>query len=302
VQAAPAALPALPSGLARGSLPTLAALGLRQELAEPARGGEREGRIQLERFLTDGQAQYAATRDRLAASTSRLSPYLHLGCVSARELESRLAEGEGPGAYRRQLCWRDFYHHLLLAHPENATREFQARYRGTLAFSRSERDFAAWCEGQTGYPLVDAAMRQLKREGWMHNRARLVAGSFLTKDLAIDWRWGERFFMRLLLDGDAANNNGNWQWIASVGADPQPAFRRIFNPTLQLRRHDPGGEYVRRYVPELARVPTEHIAEPWTMPAALQREFGCTIGADYPAPIVDHADARRRALERYRLG
>ena len=135
----------------------------------------------------------------------------------------------------------------------------------------------------------------------MHNRARLVVGSFLTKDLGIDWRWGERFFMRMLVDGDEANNNGNWQWIASVGTDPAPVYRRIFNPARQLDAHDPDGVYVRRYVPELSRVPREYLGEPWTMPEQVQRAAGCEIGSDYPRPIVDHAQARREALERYRL-
>ena len=135
----------------------------------------------------------------------------------------------------------------------------------------------------------------------MHNRARLVVGSFLTKDLGIDWRRGERWFMRLLLDGDEANNNGNWQWIGSVGVDPQPVYRRIYNPARQQERHDPDGVYVRRYVPELANVPDKHLAEPWTMPADVQREAGCTIGRDYPHPVVDHREARERALARYRV-
>ena len=135
----------------------------------------------------------------------------------------------------------------------------------------------------------------------MHNRARLVVGSFLTKDLGIDWRWGERWFMRLLIDGDEANNNGNWQWIASVGVDPQPFFRRLYNPARHQERYDPRGVYVRRYVPELAEVPDEYLSEPWTMPAEVQRRAGCVIGRDYPEPIVDHAEARREAIERYRV-
>jgi deoxyribodipyrimidine photo-lyase len=134
----------------------------------------------------------------------------------------------------------------------------------------------------------------------MHNRARLVAGSFLTKDLHLDWREGEAHFMRYLLDGDEANNNGNWQWVASVGVDPAPYFRRMFNPALQQRRFDPDGEYVRRWVPELANVPGEHLAEPWTMSDEEQRAAGCLIGSDYPEPVVDHARERRRAMERYR--
>jgi deoxyribodipyrimidine photo-lyase len=142
-------------------------------------------------------------------------------------------------------------------------------------------------------------MRQLRQEGWMHNRARLVVGSFLTKDLGIDWRRGERWFMRLLIDGDQANNNGNWQWIASVGVDPQPFFRRIYNPTRHMERFDPDGDYVRRHVPELRGVPDEYLREPWTMPDEVQRACGCVIGEDYPEPIVDHLEARREAFERY---
>jgi deoxyribodipyrimidine photo-lyase len=142
-------------------------------------------------------------------------------------------------------------------------------------------------------------MRQLRREGWMPNRARLVVGSFLTKDLGIDWRRGERWFMRFLIDGDEASNNGNWQWIAGVGVDPQPPSRRIYNPVRQQARFDRDGAYVRRYVPELRGVPDEFLSEPWTMPEEAQREAGCVIGKDYPGPIVDHATARRQALARY---
>jgi deoxyribodipyrimidine photo-lyase len=135
----------------------------------------------------------------------------------------------------------------------------------------------------------------------MHNRARLVVGSFLTKDLGIDWRWGERWFMRMLIDGDEANNNGNWQWIASVGVDRQPVIRRIYNPARHMERYDPDGAYVRRYVPELRDVPDRYLREPWAMPEAVQRDCGCVIGVDYPEPIVDHTEARREALDRYRL-
>jgi len=300
---APSALPGLPPAISCGRIPSLGALGLEQEVSEPARGGEEAGRERLARFLKADLSGYAENHDALAADrTSRLSPYLHLGCVSPREVEDRLGHGPGPAAFRRQLAWRDFYHHVLLHFPRNARSEFRGRYRGSIRWSRARRPFAAWCEGRTGYPLVDAAMRQLRREGWMHNRGRLVVGSFLTKDLGIDWRWGERHFMRLLLDGDEASNNGNWQWIASVGTDPQPVYRRILNPTRQLEAHDPDGAYVRRYVPELAGVPDEFLGEPWTMPEAIQREARCVIGADYPEPIVDHAVARLEALERYAAG
>jgi deoxyribodipyrimidine photo-lyase len=287
---APPELPPLPRRLDRGTIPALAELGLSQEVAEPPAGGERAGRARLDAFLAGPLHAYGEGLE----NTSRLSPYLHLGCVSAREVEARVPVD----AFRRQLAWRDFYHHVLAHHPANAHTEFQPRYR-TLDWRRDPDAFAAWCDGRTGFPFVDAGMRQLRREGWMPNRARLVAGSFLTKDLGIDWRRGERHFMRLLVDGDEANNNGNWQWIASVGVDPQPAYRRMLNPTRQMERFDPDGGYVRRHVPELREVPDRWLREPWTMPEEVQRATGCRIGIDYPAPIVDHARARRAALERY---
>jgi deoxyribodipyrimidine photo-lyase len=273
---APRILPPLPDGLETGILPRLQDLGLRQEVEDPMPGGESEARKRLTRFIVEKAEAYGDTRDFLAdkGGASRLSPYLHFGCISPRELEDRVPSAE----FRRQLCWRDFYAHVLLHFPGNAHSEHQARYRGTLRWSRAVKRFEAWCEGRTGYPLVDAGMRQLKKEGWMPNRARLVVASFLTKDLGIDWRWGERWFMRLLLDGDEASNNGNWQWVASVGVDPQPVFRRMFNPARQQQRFDPDGAYVDRYVPELQATD------------------------NYPKPIVDHDAARREALERYRAG
>ncbi|MEO6859623.1 MAG: deoxyribodipyrimidine photo-lyase [Solirubrobacteraceae bacterium] len=281
-------------------LPKLEDLGLEQELDDPMPGGESAARQALGRFLGGPVDAYDDGRDILTGQhVSRLSPYLHFGCLSPREVEGCLGSGPGAVAFRRQLCWRDFYAHVLGHFPANARTEYQERYRGRIRWSHAKKPFAAWCEGQTGYPSVDAGMRQLRREGWMHNRARLLVGSFLTKDLGIDWRWGERWFMRLLLDGDQASNNGNWQWIASVGVDPQPAFRRIFNPARQQERFDPDGKYVRRYVPELAKVPGRYLAEPWTMPEEVQIQAGCRIGRDYPEPIVDHKQARAQALERY---
>jgi deoxyribodipyrimidine photo-lyase len=302
VLGAPRNLPALPSGIAKGRIPTAGSLGLAESVGDPARGGEKAGRERLERFLRADVSDYGTEHDMVGTDrTSRLSPYLRFGCISPRKVEERLPRGKGATEFRRQLCWRDFYMQLLLHFPRNARSEFQQRYRGKIKWSHAERSFEAWCEGRTGYPLVDAGMRQLQAEGWMHNRARLVVGSFLTKDLGIDWRWGERWFMRWLLDGDEANNNGNWQWIASVGADPQPVFRRIYNPARHLERYDPDGGYVRRYVRELADVPLAFLPEPWRMPEALQRRIGCVIGEDYPGPIVDHARARDEALARYRV-
>jgi deoxyribodipyrimidine photo-lyase len=299
---APGRLASPGSKVAAGRLPKLAELGLEQECRHPARGGERAAREALRRFLSGTVDGYDDGRDVLTGEcVSRLSPYLHFGCLSPREIEGRLGQGPGPQAFRRQLGWRDFYAHVLGHFPANARSEYQARYRGRIRWSYAQRRFEAWCEGRTGFPAVDAGMRQLRREGWMHNRARLLVGSFLTKELGIDWRWGERWFMRFLLDGDEASNNGNWQWIASVGVDPQPAFRRIFNPARQQERFDPDGEYVRRYVPELERVPGRYLAEPWKMPLEVQEEVGCRIGEDYPEPIVDDARAREEALARYRV-
>ncbi len=292
----------MPPKTRHGRIPSLASLGLEQEVAEPARGGESAGLARLAGFTGGAVLGYDSGRDQAGAdASSRLSPYLRFGCLSPRAVEAALPPGEGAEAFRRQLCWRDFYQHVLVHHPGNSRQEFQPRYRGTLAWSGDDAAFTAWAAGRTGFPLVDAGMRQLRREGWMHNRVRLLAGSFLTKDLGIDWRRGEAWFMRLLLDGDQASNNGNWQWIASVGVDPQPAFRRIYNPALQQARFDPDGRYVRRYLPELARVPDQYLAEPWRMPAEEQERAGCRIGADYPGPIVDHKEARQAALDRYRV-
>ena len=301
----------MPAGTRHGRVPSLASLGLEQEVTEPAAGGESAGLARLAGFLDGAVRDYDSRRDQAGAdASSRLSPYLRFGCLSPRAIEDQLpsgksaaaqgAEAKGSEALRRQLCWRDFYQHVLVHHPDNARQEYQARYRGTLKWAGDEAEFTAWTEGRTGYPLVDAGMRQLRREGWMHNRVRLLVGSFLTKDLGIDWRRGEDWFMRMLLDGDQASNNGNWQWIASVGVDPQPAFRRIYNPSLQQERFDPDGSYVRRYVPELAQVPDEYLAEPWRMPGREQERAGCRIGQDYPGPIVDHKAARQAALDRYR--
>ena len=205
----------------------------------------------------------------------------------------------GADAFVRQLAWRDFYAHVLLHHPGNAERAYKPQF-DDLQWAEDGESLDAWREGRTGFPVVDAGMRQLLAVGWMHNRARLITASFLTKDLHIDWREGERHFMRHLLCGDEAQNNGNWQWITSIGVDPAPYFRRMYNPMTQQMRHDPDGEYVRRWCPELARVPLEHLAAPWEMSDAEQEAAGCVIGRDYPAPIVDHKAERERAMERYR--
>jgi deoxyribodipyrimidine photo-lyase len=300
---APRRMPALPSGVRRGRVPSLGALGLSSDVRAPVcPPGEDAARQALTRFLAGPVDDYARRNDEPAGGTSVLSPHLRWGCLSARECEQRARSrgGRGAQAWVRQLCWRDFYAHLLLHHPESATHELQERYRGSLRWSSSKGRLEAWQEGRTGFPLVDAGMRQLRETGWMHNRVRLVVGSFLTKDLHIDWRLGEAWFARLLLDGEPAQNNGNWRWIASVGVDPAPVYRRLYNPTLQGRRFDPGGAYVRRWVPELRDVPDAKLFEPWTMSEDEQQAAGCVIGRDYPAPIVDHKRERERAMDRYR--
>lgn len=290
----------LPDGLDPEELP--AAPVLVDELPEPfCAPGEAAGRAAMAAWLDGPVDAYGERHDTLSGGTSGLSAYLRWGCISPRELESRaLARGgDGAAAFVRQLAWRDFYAHVLLHFPANARLEYQERYRD-LPWDDAPELLAAWQEGRTGYPLVDAGMRQLAATGWMHNRARMVVGSFLTKDLHLDWRAGEAWFARLLLDGEPSQNNGNWQWIASTGVDPAPYFRRIFNPVLQQQKFDPDGTYVRRWVPELAGVRDDRLAEPWTMSAEEQAAAGCVIGTDYPAPVVDHADERRVTIERYR--
>jgi deoxyribodipyrimidine photo-lyase len=302
---APTEVPTLPGDLLdHGVVPTLAELGLGEaptagtdRLPEP---GEPAARRRLERWLDDGIDRYDATRDRFddEAGTSRLSHDLHLGTLSPLEVVER-ATGPGEGRHRfiAELVWREFYAHVLFHRPAVRRTSFRAEF-DALAWSVDDTALDAWREGRTGYPVIDAGMRQLAATGWMHNRARMLTASFLTKDLLIDWRVGEAHFMRHLVDGDVASNNGGWQWSASTGTDPQPYFR-IFNPVLQGRRFDPDGRYVRRWVPELEGVPSARIHEPWTMTAAEQAAAGCRIGVDYPAPIVDHAEARARALAVY---
>jgi deoxyribodipyrimidine photo-lyase len=295
----PPARIALPDGLDPGAIPD--ALARDPGLAEPLEPGEAAGRARMAAFLSAELGGYADRPEVLAGGTSRLSPHLHFGTLSPRELEAsaRRHRGAGADAVVRQLAWRDFYAHVLLDHPGNTRRAFRAEL-DALEWDDDEAGFAAWADGRTGFPVVDAGMRELRARGWMHNRARLICASFLVKDLHIDWRRGEAHFMRWLLCGDVAQNNGNWQWVSSVGVDPAPYFRRLYNPVLQQRRHDPDGAYVRRRVPELRDVPLARLAEPWRMSGAEQEAAGCVIGRDYPEPIVDHARERERAIARYR--
>ncbi|HYX21274.1 MAG TPA: FAD-binding domain-containing protein, partial [Thermoanaerobaculia bacterium] len=197
-----------------------------------------------------------------------------------------------------ELAWREFFQHVLFHFPRVATESFRREF-DELAWKEDPAGVEAWKRGRTGYPLVDAAMRELRLTHWMHNRARMVAASFLTKDLHVHWKTGEAWFEHELADADLASNNGGWQWAAGSGTDAAPYFR-IFSPVLQGRRFDPDGRYVRRFVPELARVPDAKLHEPWTMTPDEQRAAGCAIGKDYPAPIVDHAREREVALAMFR--
>jgi deoxyribodipyrimidine photo-lyase len=279
--------------------------------AVPFPPGEAEAQRRLRAFVEGDDPpiyKYADKRNRLDVDgTSRLSPYLHLGMLSTRQavvaaLEAIAAApdaeaSKGAETWLNELIWREFYVHILYHFPHVLQQSFRTNLRA-IPWENDGEAFAAWCEGQTGYPVVDAAMRQLAETGWMHNRARMIVASFLVKDLLIDWRWGEHYFMQQLVDGDSASNNGGWQWTAGTGTDAAPYFR-IFNPVLQGKKHDPQGAYVRRWVPALAQVPDRFIHQPWKIPSDVQQKAGCIIGQDYPAPIVDHAWARERTLAAY---
>ncbi|WP_199433302.1 cryptochrome/photolyase family protein [Qaidamihabitans albus] len=250
-------------------------------------GGERAGRQLLRDWLNGPVRDYGRRHDDLAAGgTSRLSPHLHFGSLSATELVQRAgADSSGARDFVRQVAWRDFHHQVLAARPRAVTEDYRTHHDD---WRRSPADLTAWREGRTGYPIVDAGMRQLQREGWMHNRARLIVGSFLTKTLYLDWRCGARHFLDLLVDADVANNQLNWQWIAGTGTDSRP--NRVLNPLAQARRYDPDGDYVRRYVPELAGVSGARVHEPWRLPEDERERLG------YPRPIVDLRDGSDRFL------
>lgn len=273
-------------------------------------GGETEAHHHLAEFLNravGGVGEYKTARDFPGIEgTSRLSAYLRMGVLSPRRLVAAVRERrktmhtgvESIETFLSELAWRDFFYQILWHYPTVAEGAFREEYNA-LSWENDETLFQAWCAGQTGYPIVDAAMRQLNAEAWMHNRARMIVASFLTKDLLIDWRWGERYFMQRLIDGDLAANNGGWQWTASTGTDAQPYFR-IFNPVAQGERFDPEGAYVRQWVPELRKVPTKMIHKPWKLSVTEQQAVNCRLGKDYPQPIVDHKVQREKALALYR--
>ncbi|MCJ7659450.1 MAG: FAD-binding domain-containing protein, partial [Anaerolineales bacterium] len=253
---------------------------------------------------------YAEQRNRIDLDgTALISPYLRFGMLSTREaaLAAFQAQQSAPDTQGRkgaetwlnELIWREFYISILYHFPAVLKQSFRPELRD-IPWRNDADDYAAWCQGRTGYPVVDAAMRQLAATGWMHNRARMIVASFLIKDLLIDWRWGERWFMQHLVDGDLAANNGGWQWTAGTGTDAAPYFR-IFNPILQSKKFDPQGIFIHKWIPVLSQMPLKYIHTPWELPADDQKKFGCIIGKDYPAPIIEHSFARQRTLQAYKL-
>ena len=274
-------------------------------LAEAWRPGEAGAQAQLKNFLGEALADYGDARDRLEGqTTSRLSPHLRFGEISARRVAAAAEAAAHGGASPRdvekflsELGWREFSHNLLVQEPQLAEKNWNPRF-DAFPWRRDAKALHAWEKGQTGYPVVDAGMRELWTTGYMHNRVRLIAGSFLTKHLGLHWREGEQWFWDTLCDADLASNPANWQWVAGSGADAAPYFR-VFNPMLQGAKFDPQGGYVRHWVPELARLDARWIHSPWEAPESALSEAGVKLGRDYPAPIVQHDQARARALAAY---
>ena len=271
-------------------------------LAETWRPGERGGQARLDRFVAEALGDYPDARDRPdGLHTSMLSPHLRFGEISPRRAAAAIDAARGGGVASRaaekflaELGWREFSYSLLYEFPDLATRAWRAPFE-EFPYLDDAEGFRAWTRGRTGYPLVDAGMRELWATGYMHNRVRMIAASFLIKHLLIDWRRGESWFWDTLCDADPANNAASWQWVAGSGADAAPYFR-IFNPVLQGEKFDPEGAYVKRWIPELSRLASGHIHSPWLAPSDALAAAGVEIGRTYPAPIVDHAAARGRAL------
>jgi deoxyribodipyrimidine photo-lyase len=279
------------------------------EMAVKWTPGERGARESLGRFLDSASKGYGENRNRPDyRSTSRLSPHLRFGEIGPRQIwhATRAAFESGQTQakaydiekFLSEVGWREFSYHLLAQFPALAHRNFQARF-DAFPWGGSDSMLMAWQKGVTGYPIVDAGMRELWRTGWMHNRVRMVAASFLIKHLLIDWRKGEEWFWDTLVDADPASNAASWQWVAGSGADAAPYFR-IFAPILQGEKFDPKGDYVRTYVPEIAKLPTEYIHKPWQAPHPILAKAGIRLGEDYPHPIVIHEEARGRALAAFK--
>ncbi len=265
--------------------------------------GEAGARGRLGAFLQHRVDRYGRDRDRPDMDgTSGLSPHLHWGEITARQVwhatQRHLADTGGSAedawSFLNELGWRDFAQHLLYHWPSLPDETWKPQFRD-FPWREDARAYRAWCRGQTGYPIVDAGMRQLYAIGWMHNRVRMIVGSFLVKDLMIHWREGERWFWDTLVDADAASNASQWQWVAGCGADAAPYFR-IFNPVTQGEKFDPSGAYVRKWVPEIAQLPDRFLHKPWEAPAQVLQRAGVELGVTYPRPLVDHKEARRAAL------
>lgn len=264
--------------------------------------GESGARERLEDFLEERLLSYADGRDRPDRNdTSGLSPHLHWGEISPRQIwhaTRSASEGKNADKFLSEVGWREFSYNLLYHFPHFPDRNYQDKFDG-FPWAGNDSAFEAWTRGQTGYPVVDAGMRQLWQTGWMHNRVRMIAASFLIKDLMIDWRRGQDWFWDTLVDADLANNSASWQWVAGSGADAAPYFR-IFNPITQGEKFDPDGTYVKRFVPELAKLPIKYIHAPWTAPESVLAQAGIRLGTTYPEPIVDHSEARDRALAAFK--
>lgn len=261
--------------------------------------GEEHAIKRLQMFTKNRLSGYKANRDFPSITgTSRLSPYIKTGALSIRSIYYHILNAEADSysaeTFLKELAWRDFYRMVHFYEPDCKDREIMEGYR-ELKWSQNQDDLTSWIRGETGFPIVDAGMRQLSKEGWMHNRLRMITASFLTKDLLIDWRLGERYFERMLIDYNPSSNIGGWQWAASVGTDAVPYFR-IFNPVTQSKRFDENGTYIRTYIPELNNVPDQYIHEPWKMSEEEQVKYKCKLDEDYPLPIVDHSKQRKKAL------
>ncbi|MGR9048420.1 cryptochrome/photolyase family protein [Halobacillus faecis] len=268
--------------------------------------GEEDALERLEHFLEEDIYDYDERRDFPALDgTSLMSRFLRTGAISIRTIYHKIEEDvdfrkntSGVDTYISELAWRDFYNMIYHSYPDANSKEMVEKYRG-IPWNNDDELLEKWKEGQTGFPLIDAAMRQLNEIGWMHNRLRMAVASFLTKDLLMDWREGERYFSERLVDYDPASNIGGWQWAASTGTDPVPYFR-VFNPTRQSERFDPHGRFIKEWLPELENVKKKQIHQPSKMTKEEQKEAGCIIGEDYPAPIVDHKTMRERAIEMFK--
>ncbi|MED1722508.1 deoxyribodipyrimidine photo-lyase [Brevibacillus parabrevis] len=293
--------------LAGEPVPVVEAFGRKRPVGEEwatALYGERAARERLKQFMHEAVHRYKERRDFPGLdATSHLSFALNAGTLSIRTVyhqaleameEARGEEVASVEAFVTELVWREFYYQVLYHHPHTADHAYLPQFEA-VAWENDEALFSAWCNGETGYPIVDAAMKQLNETGWMHNRLRMIAASFLTKDLLVDWRWGMRYFAKQLVDFDEAANIGGWQWSASTGTDPQPYFR-IFNPVAQGEKFDPDGTFVKKYLPVLSEVPLQYIHKPWEMPEHVQEQAGCRLGLDYPVPCVDHASRRKLAM------